>query len=71
MCPIEPAVEEEGKSVFVGSTASPCDCNEVLGIIRNGSASSAIACGGLLLLTADVSMVMVGLRLKKMISKAV
>lgn len=51
---------EDAHSVLE-EVGSSCERDVELGIGRRGTASGTISCGGLALLTAEVSMVMVGL----------
>ena len=53
-------VAEDAHSVLE-EVGSSCKRDVELGIGRGGRASGTISCGGLVLLTAEVSMVMVGL----------
>jgi hypothetical protein len=53
-------VAEDAHSVLE-EAGSSCKRDGELGVGRRGTASDTISCGGLALLTAEVSMVMVGL----------
>ena len=60
-------VAEDAHSVLE-EVGSSCKRDVELGIGRRGTASDTISCGGLALLTAEVSMVMVGLVISIIVS---